>query len=300
MLLSLPKAIFQIARECRAMDPLTALGLASNLVQFVDFTSKLFTATHRLYVSQSGAKPEYLELESLAQNIKELAEGAKPRNLPNTRNMTTQDKTLLELGNQCIEVSNQLLSVLESLKVKSGNGRRSWDSFYQALRSEWKKDDIELLQRRLDRISNQLNTRVLLDQQAKVASKLHELAEENRRLEAGRTREIYHLREEVQDLFKEIAKQFGGVEGARSRALAQLSRAAGKTVEYSSELSILDFLRFDTMDDRQVGVRKAHDKTFSWIFRTSASAGQRQSSYNFGEWLRSDHSLFWVTGKPGR
>jgi hypothetical protein len=283
------------------MDSLTALGLASNIVQFVDFTSKLLTATRRLYVSQSGANPEYLELENLAQNIKELAEGAKPRNhFPNTRNMMTQDKTLLELGNQCIIVSDQLLSVFESLKVKGGNGSRSWDSFYQALRSEWKKDDIELLQQRLDRISNQLNTRVLLDQQAKVASKLHELAEENRRLEAGRTWEISRLREEVQDLFKEITKQFGGVEGARSRALTQLSRSFEKSVEYSSELSILDFLHFDTMDDRQVGVRKAHDNTFSWIFRTSASAGQRQSSYNFGEWLRSDHSLFWVTGKPGR
>ena len=161
------------------------------------------------------------------------------------------------------------------------------------------KDDIDLLQRRLDRISNQLNTRVLLDQQAKVVTQLYELAGENRRLNASRTREIGNLREDVQGLFKEIEKGQAD-QGVRSEALEQVPSAAERGVEYSSELSILDLLHFDTIDDRRLGVSKAHESTFSWIFHTSELPNQHQSSCTFGEWLRSDHSLFWVTGKPGR
>jgi hypothetical protein len=280
------------------MDPLIALGLASNIIQFVDFASKLFSTTKRLYVSQSGASAEHLELESLARHIKKLAEGAKPCNSPGSKIISDEDNTLVDLGNQCVAVSRELLGVLNSLKLKGGH-TRSWDSFVQALRTEWKKDDIESLQRRLDRMSNQLNARILLDQQAEVVSKLYEIASDNRRLEATRTWEIDCLREDFQKLFKKIEEGLQK-DGAEIRTLAQLSDAVEKGVGYSSELTILDFIRFDSIDDRQIGVRKAHEQTFSWIFRNRPSPSQPQNAQNFGEWLQSDNTLFWVTGKPGR
>jgi hypothetical protein len=40
------------------MDLLTAVGLAGNIVQFVDFTGKLISATHKLYVSEPAANAE--------------------------------------------------------------------------------------------------------------------------------------------------------------------------------------------------------------------------------------------------
>jgi len=132
-----------------------------------------------------------------------------------------------------------------------------------------------------------------------VFTQLHELARENQRLDAGRTLEIGRLRKDFQALFKEIQIGLAG-ESAKSKALTQICRAVEKGVKYSSEMSILDFLYFDTIDDRQAGVRKAHENTFSWLFQTSESASQGQNSSNFGEWLRSDHPLFWETGKPGR
>ena len=113
------------------MDPLTALGLASNIVQFVDFTSKLISTTQKLYVSSSGAKDEHLELEILARNIQDLAEHAKSRlgGVSGPAILSKEDGTLLDLSDQCIEVSNQLLSLLESVKVKGQH--RGWDSFHQ-------------------------------------------------------------------------------------------------------------------------------------------------------------------------
>ena len=56
------------------MDPLTAAGLASNIVQFVEFTTKILSGARRLYTSTSGAIEENQKLESLTENLRELAE----------------------------------------------------------------------------------------------------------------------------------------------------------------------------------------------------------------------------------
>ncbi|KAE9367360.1 hypothetical protein N431DRAFT_415963 [Stipitochalara longipes BDJ] len=281
------------------MDPLTALGLASNIVQFVDFTGKLLSSTRKLYVSSSGAKGEHLEIESLARDIRELAKQAGPNKIPREAHMRKGSEAveLFDLSGQCVEVSDDLLSVLESLKVKGDH--RGWDSFYQALRCEWKQSEIEGLQQRLSRISNQLNARVLLDRQAKIESKLHQLSVENRRLEASRTENISELREDFVKLFKQIQRDLREEGVHKEGALRQLSLAAEKGAEYSSEQIFLEFLRFDVMEDRQITVQEAHHDTFSWIFRDSIVADEIESSANFGEWLQSDDTLFWVSGKPG-
>jgi hypothetical protein len=75
--------------------------------------------------------------------------------------------------------------------------------------------------------------------------------------------------------------------------LRLLTLATEKGLRYSEEQSFLDFIRFDAIEDRQIAVRAAHHKTFSWIFRSSTSTDQFQSSANFVDWLTSDHTLFW-------
>jgi len=110
------------------MDPLTALGLASNIVQFVDFTTKLISTTRKLYNSSSGAKDEHAELQLLARNIREYASRMDEDAVLKGKD-TAEASQLFELSRQCIEVSNHLLSVLESVWVKGQH--RGWTSFYQ-------------------------------------------------------------------------------------------------------------------------------------------------------------------------
>jgi hypothetical protein len=83
--------------------------------------------------------------------------------------------------------------------------------------------------------------------------------------------------------------------GAKNRALLQLSLAADKGKEYAAEQFILEHIRFDAMDDRQIAVRPAHEQTFSWIFSNTSPESQPQSSSYFFEWLKSDETLFWGT-----
>jgi hypothetical protein len=54
------------------MDPLSALGLAANILQFVDFTSKLFSAGYNLHKAGST----HLELD-LGQVVDDLGDVAR-------------------------------------------------------------------------------------------------------------------------------------------------------------------------------------------------------------------------------
>ena len=56
------------------LDPFTALSLASGVVQFVDFSSKLISEGQELYKSAEGALTENTELKSVTVDLNHLCE----------------------------------------------------------------------------------------------------------------------------------------------------------------------------------------------------------------------------------
>jgi len=77
------------------MDPLTALGLAANIIQFVDFASKLLSTGQELY--QSGASAPNLELSLVADDVLLLCTKLKNSSAPYSRpaNLTDDDQVCL-------------------------------------------------------------------------------------------------------------------------------------------------------------------------------------------------------------
>lgn len=186
------------------MNPLTGLGLAANILQFIDFTTKIISASVDLYQSGSGAKAEYFEAESFAIHLRELADKMI---LPETSGhgvFKDEGKALKSIATQCREIADELLDVLQDLKVKEPHAR--WQSFYQALRSEWKQNTIEKLQQRLSRLGDLIVQRMNAEFQGKVLTKFYELAADNNRLESNRAADIESLREDFQWLIKEVKR----------------------------------------------------------------------------------------------
>ena len=54
------------------LDPLTALGLAGNIVQFVGFSSKIIGKARDIYKSADGSLLENLDAETVAQSLRVL------------------------------------------------------------------------------------------------------------------------------------------------------------------------------------------------------------------------------------
>ena len=127
------------------MDPVAALGLAGNIVQFVDFSCKILHDSKILYGSSTGVSADNDIINSIASDIIDLDNALTAPSevgaIPNSaRSLASAFKT----------VAAELLKVLEKIRVEGSN--RRWKSFVQALRSVWKKEQIEELVKRMERL----------------------------------------------------------------------------------------------------------------------------------------------------
>jgi hypothetical protein len=273
------------------MDPLTAVGLAGNIITFVDLSTKVLSRAKELYNSASGSTSENDELESLTKSLKDLADRTRrqaPNNSQHGRLNITSESVLDNLSQQCIQVADELLDMLDSVKVK-GDGR-GLKSAIQAVKTAWKQDDIDGLQRRLDRISKQLMDGMSMEQLEQINRRLREMAIENTRLEANRSLEIQQLRQDFNSAFENLKASSEGepIPGA----WLVLSDTARRGQAYFAEQVILQSLRFSSIESRHESIAKEHSNTFAWIF-------EENSSTKFVQWLKGDYGVYWVSGKPG-
>lgn len=138
------------------MDPMSALGLAANVIQIVDFSSRLMTATYEIYNAADGQLVEHSELgfitRCLTTHIQDLDESLKAKKLKTCLSQSDRDQA--RLGLECKDVALELLAALNELKAQGKHKR--WRSFRQALLTIWYKGRIEAFERRLNRFRQQL------------------------------------------------------------------------------------------------------------------------------------------------
>jgi N-terminal domain on NACHT_NTPase and P-loop NTPases len=137
------------------MDILATIGLVGNIVQFVDFGSKLVSKSAKLYRSSEGALEENIDTETATNHLLLLNDKLKDAAT------STGDTTLKDLCEACHTVARELLEALDKVKVKGK--QQKWKSIRKALRSVWSKEDIEELERRLAKLRTELNLHVVVD-----------------------------------------------------------------------------------------------------------------------------------------
>lgn len=129
------------------MDPLSALALAGNILQFIEFTTKLLVTGVEVYKSATGTVDANLALEEISQQLFGLS-GRLCVGERNTRG-SASELALRNIANLCNADCSRLLSVLNDLKVKD-ESQRGWKSFRAALKLAWKDEqEIEKLMTRL-------------------------------------------------------------------------------------------------------------------------------------------------------
>ncbi|OCL11066.1 hypothetical protein AOQ84DRAFT_387090 [Glonium stellatum] len=163
------------------LEAFAAIGLASNVVQFVDFSSKLVKESSHLYHSCSGASDDNLKLEEAIRHLETLS-GTLTTPHATAGNVLYQDNSISELALMCKKEATRLITALEELKVTDGPHRK-WRSIRQALRSVWRQDGIKRFGKRLSHFQNVLTLHLIRDTNVQQSSVLEEL----RSLEAKST-----------------------------------------------------------------------------------------------------------------
>ena len=142
------------------LDPMSALGLACNIIQIVDFSLKAVSKFRELY--NDGASSENREIEDMALRLKSLRTNLVTVD-PTTRQSRPvfDDKELQALADDCCKTADELTAELETLKVSDSHQRRK--AVGKLFRSIQRKSVVKGIQRKLDGYQKVLDTRILVD-----------------------------------------------------------------------------------------------------------------------------------------
>ncbi|MCJ1360311.1 MAG: hypothetical protein MMC33_010316 [Icmadophila ericetorum] len=318
------------------MDPVSAIGLASSVVQLVDFGSKLVSAGNELY--KKGSLAEHVELQEIGEEFKKLSKNIQNSLKPdyylpdalnqNAPKQTPEEDALESIAIKCNEIAQEFIDALDQLKSTGGR----WKSFGVAIKTVWTKEDINKMQAKLKMYESQLvvhllvvlKTRQTYDTKAILESQ--ELSENNivKAIKETQGRITSQITELSQDLEKQSSKDerllpailSRGQESKRqdkrqeiinrwqennSQELAKIADQWSQAADVDKRTSdMLHSLYFPEWEERYTNVTQAYAKTFNWIFERPEESLPWD---DFRDWLEkdggSDKMIYWIAGKPG-
>jgi hypothetical protein len=146
------------------MEAVVAFGLASNILQVVDFASNIVSRGHKLYNSADGRIEEHSILDAVLENLTELYDDLQ-RTFTGKESRKTLKSTPTEL--QLIRLKAESEQIIKELraslsKVQVTEPHRTWQSLHQALRSVSTDKEIARLTSKLESIRKQVDTAILV------------------------------------------------------------------------------------------------------------------------------------------
>ena len=137
------------------LDPITALGVAGNLVQFIDFGLKATSKEREIHKSAAGTLQENIDIEAIAEDLAAVTKELELSSVTPTSNSNLDDVCV-----RCKKTEADLLSALKALKVE---GERSKvKSVRQALKAILGKKGVEEMKTRLEGFRDEMQFHVLV------------------------------------------------------------------------------------------------------------------------------------------
>jgi hypothetical protein len=133
------------------MDPLTAIGLASNILSFIDFSAQLINGAREIYDSTTGATEDNKSREAIVSEMKKFSSKLLP---PDDSQLSGDEKALCRLAAECNILSGQILDLLGKIKPKDPKSRSQ--SFWAALKNKVHEKEKLELEKRLENCRGQL------------------------------------------------------------------------------------------------------------------------------------------------
>ncbi|RWA08934.1 hypothetical protein EKO27_g6160 [Xylaria grammica] len=292
------------------MDPFSALGLAANIIAFVDFSWKLLSSTREIYKIGEGSTSDTKFLHIIVQDIQSYNGRLVASHATNA--------ALRGIITKANELSTKLLKATEKL---TSSEKSRWGSFVVALRGVLGQKEINILTTQLEGLQKSVVAHIqymTLDGLSDLSRKIADMEKTDRVFGIGMQKELNSLSEPVvaaiQRVINEESRkalrecmahqsrtgqplQPSVIEGL-SKDLEELRDALrslrDRGRETASDQELLRGLHFSGIKDRHYKIDQAHAETFQWIFRPT-----EPSNIPFDKWLQADSGTFFIYGKPG-
>ena len=129
------------------MDPLTAIGLASSIVQFVDFGTKLIGGAREIYFSTTGTTEENASLELVTIEIRAWSSKLV---YSGSSAQSDEGKAICSLATECQILSDKILELI--IKAKPKNPKSEIRVLFAVIRDKWHENEKLQLQKRLGKL----------------------------------------------------------------------------------------------------------------------------------------------------
>lgn len=289
------------------MKPIPAVGLASAIVQILDFSINVLCKDNAIFQpAEAHATPveNAAVLQDIIDNLFRLSDAIEESELKKLSNdkaakLSEAAQQILRISEEAQEATSPLIDALIAAQARGSFGDPQWPTARDALlHSVWKKKQITDLKKKIYTIRKDVDTALLLalrnylDQSAEAGLSI--FIEDD-----GRLRHCEKWQNEALDAihtndWKPDWKSKGKKDLEEFTKLVDKLVAAENEAHFCAE--IFGKLRFEELDDRLCSASDPLEGTFEWVF-----GEQQEEEGGLLEWFgntRGDN-LFWITGKPG-
>ncbi|TGO25742.1 hypothetical protein BPAE_0073g00080 [Botrytis paeoniae] len=271
------------------MDPVTALGVAAAVIQFIDYGTGLALKGREIFKSgELGANVELREATNRLQNLVVPLRSSLHLETLNTSSPspTNADQALKDVCTKCIDLSKELSGLLCSLKLNLSVKHPRLASFQQAFSAVWNEEKIQGLKSRLGGPFRYRMIHVKLEQENNFKTL---------------DKALQDLLDSHQSSLNKIEQNFNHLklsqEKEHSHTRSVLVDQQASRHRRQAELSILQSLKFSSMSLRRETIAEAHQQTFEWVFCDPKIEHKPWS--NFSELLKTENGIYWIHGKFG-
>ncbi|KAF2179614.1 hypothetical protein K469DRAFT_640898 [Zopfia rhizophila CBS 207.26] len=268
------------------VEALALVGLACNVVQFLDVGGKTISYIRELY--KAGSLKENAEIEDrillLQASLEKFKEGP----------LLQQEEKLSALVKGSLLLSNDLMAIIQDLKPKKQRNQLL-EATSKSLKTVRKRGEIKDMERRLGAMQDSVCTylRVTLSKrQDELTPKVKDLVELTKGLKNEQNARLDAMVANIQIILRYCRNWSQGDNITFTDLTNHLRRFVDEAQESKKVVEILKSLHFKQIKERHSDIRDAHRQTFAWVF-------DPHSRVNFVSWLRSSGSIYWIAGKAG-
>ncbi|GKT94312.1 hypothetical protein Ct61P_12162 [Colletotrichum tofieldiae] len=314
-------------------EAVAAFALAGNVLQFTEFATKFIDKCVKIQRAGGSAPDELRELRDIVARQQAASQRLHVSETARTT-LSSKNTEILHVSDQCSKKFSEIQGILNRIGLR--DNKTTWGTVTTAFKTTWNQKKIEDLRSDVMLFSQGLQTALLHslwdlatkseEQQNEILLKLGVIQENTGKLhhsspdnaedddeiswdEPGDAVIAYVTR----TLDVQSGERLASAQRLRDGILRRILSTPGSTVHLAAgdypttdlsdprqeelQAAFLASLVYDVMDDRHSRIIEAHEKTFRWLFQPPSEDTAKWA--NFKEWLESDASLYWITGKPG-
>jgi hypothetical protein len=124
-------------------------SLAANIVQFIDFGTRLASTVYRLYRSGQDCDSQLSDIQKITNSLQDVLKNLQLQAPEKDDDIPQCDLNLLRLAEECHQMTVELLSSLSKVRLPDKVHKR--DAVKAAFKMIWNEADIKSFEKRLDR-----------------------------------------------------------------------------------------------------------------------------------------------------